>query len=56
MKKQMKYADQKKINFVVLAGETEIKSGLLTVKNMLNGEQSDVKTEQLAAYFLEKLH
>lgn len=56
MKKQMKYADQKKITFVVLAGETEIKSGLLTVKNMLNGEQSDVKTEQLAAYFLEKLH
>lgn len=56
MKKQMKYADQKKINFVVLAGETEIKSGLLTVKNMLNGEQSDVKTEQLATYFLEKLH
>ena len=56
MKKQMKYADQKKITFVVLVGETEIKSGLLTVKNMLNGEQSDVKTEQLATYFLEKLH
>ena len=55
MKKQMKYADQKKINFVVLAGETEIKSGLLTVKNMRNGEQSDVITEQLGAYFLEKL-
>lgn len=55
MKKQMKYADQKKIAFVVLAGETEIQTGRLTVKNMLTGEQSDVKTEQLKAYFLEKL-
>lgn len=55
MKKQMKYADQKKITFVVLAGETEIQTGRLTVKNMLTGEQSDVKTEQLKAYFLEKL-
>ena len=51
LKKQMKYADQKKIPFVVLAGENEISSGILTVKNMISGEQENLTTDQ----FITKL-
>ncbi len=47
LKKQMKYADQKQIPFVVLAGENEINRGLLTVKNMKSGEQSSLTADQL---------
>lgn len=47
MKKQMAYADTNKIPFVVLAGSEEIKSGLLTVKNMITGEQSKVSAGEL---------
>jgi histidyl-tRNA synthetase len=47
LKKQMKYADQKQIPIVVLAGENEIKSGLLTVKNMKTGEQENLSCDNL---------
>jgi histidyl-tRNA synthetase len=40
MKKQMEYANRKQIPYVILAGETEINEGKLTLKNMLTGEQS----------------
>ena len=39
MKKQMSYANAKRIPFVALAGENEIKEGMLTLKNMKTGEQ-----------------
>jgi histidyl-tRNA synthetase len=39
MKKQMKYADQKGILYVLLIGEEEMNSGELTLKNMQTGEQ-----------------
>ncbi|MCR4583397.1 MAG: histidine--tRNA ligase [Prevotella sp.] len=39
MKKQLGYANQKQIPFVALAGENEIASGKLTLKNMETGEQ-----------------
>lgn len=48
MKKQMAYADKKGIPFVALIGENEIKSGIVSLKNMLKGEQVDVKIEELA--------
>jgi histidyl-tRNA synthetase len=47
LKKQMKYADQKQIPFVVLVGENEITSGMLTVKIMASGEQQSLSPEQL---------
>jgi histidyl-tRNA synthetase len=47
LKKQMKYADQKQIPFVVLVGENEINSGMLTVKNMKTGEQNSWTAHQL---------
>jgi len=47
LKKQMKYADQKQIPYVVLAGEDEIASGHLTVKNMKTGNQNTLTPLQL---------
>lgn len=47
MKKQMKFANQKQIPFVVLVGEQEMETGELTLKNMESGEQSKVTEEEL---------
>lgn len=47
MKKQMKYADQKQIPFVVLIGEEEMEAENMGLKNMSSGEQSKVDLQQL---------
>ncbi len=47
MKKQMSYADDKKIPFVAIVGSEEMQSGLLSLKNMTTGEQSKLKIEEL---------
>jgi histidyl-tRNA synthetase len=53
LKKQMKYADQKQIPYVVLAGENEIASRHLTVKNMKTGEQNSWTPEQFISRIKE---
>ena len=47
MKKQMSYANAKQIPYVVLAGESEISQGRLTLKNMETGEQQLLTPEEL---------
>ena len=47
MKKQMSYANAKGIPFVVMAGETEMKEGVMALKNMVTGEQRMVKVNEL---------
>ena len=47
MKKQMKYANDKNIPFVALVGDKEIESGLLTVKDMIKGDQWEVSISDL---------
>ena len=47
MKKQMTYADKKEIPFVALIGENEMQEGIISLKNMLSGEQHNVTTEEL---------
>ena len=47
LKKQMKYADQKQIPYVILVGENEIASGMLTMKVMKTGEQNSWTIEQI---------
>jgi histidyl-tRNA synthetase len=47
IKKQMTYANNKDIQFVVMVGEDEMKSGILSVKNMQSGEQSNLSIEDL---------
>ena len=44
MKKQMSYANSLAIPYVVIAGENEMANGEYTVKNMLTGEQTTVKS------------
>ncbi len=51
MKKQMSYADNKKIPFVVIIGSDEMQSGMLTLKNMVSGEQEKITID----YLIEKL-
>lgn len=47
MKKQMSYADDKKIPFVVIVGGDEMQSGQLTLKNMESGEQEKLSIENI---------
>jgi len=47
MKKQMTFANNKGIKYVVLVGSDEMESGKLTVKNMENGEQENLTIEEL---------
>ena len=47
MKKQMAYANAKQIPFVALVGESEIQQQMLTLKNMVTGEQSMVSAGEL---------
>lgn len=47
IKKQMNYANQKNIPWVVILGENEINQGVVTLKNMQSGEQRIVSHEQL---------
>lgn len=47
MKKQMTYADKKGIPFVALVGESEMQTGVISLKNMATGEQSNVSMEEL---------
>jgi histidyl-tRNA synthetase len=43
----MSYANAKQIPFVVLAGESEMQQGKVTLKNMESGEQQLLGTEEL---------
>lgn len=47
MKKQMGYADTKKIPFVAIVGETEMEEGKINLKNMITGEQKPATLEEL---------
>ncbi len=53
MAKQFKYADDKGIPFVAIIGETEMKQGVVNVKNMKTGEQQAVKEGELIALVLQ---
>ena len=48
LKKQMEYANKIGSPAVILYGDDEIKSGKATLKNLKTGNESSVKTEDLA--------
>ena len=56
MKKQMSYADKKKIPFVALAGSNEIAEGVLAVKDMVSSEQHKVPAGELASFLKKHKH
>jgi len=47
LKKQMTYANNKKIPYVVLVGEQEMNEGNFKLKNMITGDQSSCNQEEL---------
>lgn len=47
MEKQLKYADRKKIPFVVILGPNEEKNKTLTLKNLARREQKEIKLSDL---------
>lgn len=51
--KQFKYADRKKIPFVVIIGSTEVSEGICRVKELGTGEEQSVKQSELFS-LLEK--
>lgn len=50
MKKQMQYADKNNIPFVLVVGQNEMETGMLSLKNMKTGEQLSLKPEQIARH------
>ena len=44
--KKFKYADKLNINYVIVIGEDELKNNVVTVKNMITGEQNTVTLEE----------
>ena len=50
LKKQMSYADSKKIPWIIIAGDDEIKNSSLTIKNMTSGFQEKVPLGDLRSF------
>lgn len=55
MDKQMKYANNRKIPFVVLIGSNERQSETCQVKDMQSGEQHNVPLNNLGSFLLDKV-
>jgi histidyl-tRNA synthetase len=47
LKKQMSYADDKRIPYVILIGSEEMQSGILTLKDMHSGQQQKLSAEAI---------
>jgi histidyl-tRNA synthetase len=47
MKKQMKYANDKNVPFVVMIGANEMEKNVFTVKDMVSGEQKELRFADL---------
>ncbi len=54
LKKQMAYANKKDVEYVALAGEEEIKEGMITLKDMKNGEQNRFPADELPDRLMKK--
>lgn len=55
MKKQLSYADSCSIPYVAIIGSDELASGSVSLKNMVTGQQTTVKAEQLSQAINEGL-
>ncbi len=52
LKKQMSYADSKKIPYIIIAGDEEVKNNVVTVKIMSSGEQKRILIKDLKSFIL----
>jgi histidyl-tRNA synthetase len=51
LQKQMKYANDRNVQFVILIGENELNSSSFVLKNMETGEQTTLKFEELSSIY-----
>ncbi|MDR2640121.1 MAG: hypothetical protein LBC61_02020 [Candidatus Peribacteria bacterium] len=54
LQKQLKYANSKKIPFVVICGEEEEKRGVVQLKNLDTGEQEEIERGELVEWLGRK--
>ena len=52
-KSKIKYADNMNSKYAVIIGEDEINTNTLTIKNMVTGEQNQVKFDEIKEFFCE---
>lgn len=52
IKKQMQYANDKSIPYAIIVGSEEMKTGKLTFKNMLTGQQQMISVIEIEKYLL----
>ena len=50
MKKQMQYADKKRVKYVLIVGEEELQKNTLVLKNMVEGTQIEFTLNDLINY------
>jgi histidyl-tRNA synthetase len=55
LKKQMSYADSRKIPYIILAGEEEISDNMVTIRIMSTGEQKSMNPVDMAAFLKSEL-
>ncbi len=55
IKKQISYADARKIPYILIAGEDELKSGVVTIRNMISGQQQKVPMADLRGYLSSEI-
>ncbi len=53
-KKQLQTAERKGRRYVLILGETELETGIVRVKDLVSGDQTDVKRSELVS-FLQKM-
>ncbi len=52
--KQLKYANKRKIPYVVIIGENELRSDSVSVKDMLSGRQEQIPGDRLLEYLMDR--
>lgn len=50
LKAQLKFADKRAFTYVAVVGESEMTSGIVTLKRMKDGEQTQLKREEIADF------
>jgi len=56
LKKQMSYADSKKIPYIVIAGEDEIRNNIVTLKIMSTGDQKKMSLKDLLSFVKSEIN
>lgn len=50
LKKQLDYANAKRFKFALILGETEIETGRISIKNLINGTQQEASQDSILAH------